>query len=125
MSEKIKILYVDKEENNLTAFRAYFRRSESFEITTSLTIEEILTTPSVFHVLVLDHGTLKDGGDAVCNYLKREGVNIVKIVVTAYRDITALESYLVSGELYECLYKPFDFEQLGKVIEKAYASHFK
>jgi DNA-binding NtrC family response regulator len=80
----------------------------------------------MFHVLVIDHALMKqDDLAAVFVRLKQEAANTVKIVVTAYRDITALESYLADGELYDCLYKPFDFEQLGRLIEQAYAGRFQ
>ncbi len=121
----IKILYVDSEEYNLTAFSAYFRRMDDFEITTSLSIEETLKSDSDFNVLIIDHAILKSGEDVVCQMLKNEGANMVKIVVTTYRDITRLESYLASGELYDCLAKPIDFECLGRIIEQAYRSYFK
>ena len=127
--DNVKILYVDKEENNLIAFKAYFRRKEAFEIKMSSSIEDALTIEVRFHILIIDHTLLRNGeqdkSKLIFDMFGRKGTDTVKIIVTTYRDITDLEGHLASGELYDCLYKPVDFEHLGRVIEQAYASHFK
>ena len=116
--DKIKILYVDEEQNNLNAFTAYFRRLEAFQPISSLTITEALKhIEEWINVLIIDHSILEEIGLDFC--LKPVLKNTIIIAVTTYRNLEMLEFAVAQKLIFNYHCKPFDFEDLHKSINKA------
>jgi len=115
---KIKILYLDEEQNNLNAFTAYFRRKEAFCPISSLTsIDAEKYLADYINVLIIDHSILEDVGLDFC--LRPALENTIIIAVTARRNFEMLELAVSQGIVFSYHCKPFDFDDLFKSIEEA------
>tara|TARA_B100000809_G_C15055486_1_gene500507 strand:- start:354 stop:824 length:471 start_codon:yes stop_codon:yes gene_type:complete len=117
---KINVLYVDDEVNNLSAFKATYRRlyniytaesaKEGRDILDEKDIEIILTDqrmPSVTGVEFLQ-SIIKDHPDPI------------RILVTGYSDVTAVIDAVNKGQIYRYIAKPWDNEDLKITIDKAF-----
>ena len=119
-SQKINVLYVDDEENNLNAFKASFRRF--FNIYTALSATEATTILSTneIHVLITDQrmpGTL--GTELLAQVVKKYPDQI-RILLTGFSDIDAIKDAINRGQIYHYLQKPWDDAELKETIESAF-----
>ncbi len=116
--DKIKILYVDEEQNNLNAFNAYFRRKEAFSIICSLSIKEAESHLEQYvHVLVIDHAILEEVGLIFCQNPSLEKTTI--IAVTARQSFEFLELAVDQGIIFKYHCKPYDLDTISKSIDEA------
>ena len=119
-NQKINVLYVDDEENNLNAFKASFRRF--FNIYTALSATEATTILSTneIHVLITDQrmpGTL--GTELLAQVVKKYPDQI-RILLTGFSDIDAIKDAINRGQIYHYLQKPWDDAELKETIESAF-----
>src|ERR1700758_5653621 len=119
-SQKINVLYVDDEENNLNAFKASFRRF--FNIYTALSATEATTILSTneIHVLITDQrmpGTL--GTELLAQVVKKYPDQI-RILLTGFSDIDAIKDAINRGQIYHYLQKPWNDAELKETIESAF-----
>lgn len=127
MENRIRILYVDDEQGNLNAFKAFLRVNKSFEIHTSLSAEEglkILQEKEI-HIVVSDQKMPKMTGIEFLLKAQAECWEIVTIVVTAHRDLQLLEEAKNKGEIFSYHDKPWDMDFLEKLILEAYGEYCK
>src|SRR6187431_1188651 len=122
MEEKlhIKVLYVDDEENNLSAFKASFRRQ--FTVFTAISADEALKVLSEndIHILITDQrmpGTL--GTELLAQALK-DNPDQIRILLTGFSDIEAIKDAINRGQIYHYLQKPWNDQELKDTIENAY-----
>lgn len=118
--EKISVLYVDDEENNLNAFKASFRRY--FTIHTAKSAAEAKTTLSEnsVHIIITDQrmpGTL---GTELLAQVVKEYPNQIRILLTGFSDIDAIKDAINRGQIYHYLQKPWNDTELKETIENAY-----
>jgi len=119
-NEKIKVLYVDDEGNNLTAFQASFRRD--YEIYTATSVPEgmsILTQHEV-HVIIADQRMPKATGVEFFKIIRKAYPDPVRILLTGFSDIDAIIDAINNGEIYRYLKKPWDELELRNCIKNAY-----
>lgn len=119
-NEKIKVLYVDDEGNNLTAFQATFRRD--YEIYTATSVPEgmsILTEHEV-HVIIADQRMPKATGVEFFNIVRKAYPDPVRILLTGFADIDAIIDAINRGEIFRYLKKPWDELELRNCIQNAY-----
>lgn len=114
------MLYVDDEENNLTAFKASFRRY--FNIFTAISAEEGKTVLNQheIQVLITDQrmpGTL---GTELLAQAVKEYPDQVRILLTGFSDIEAIKDAINRGQIYHYLQKPWNDEEVKKTIEDAF-----
>jgi response regulator RpfG family c-di-GMP phosphodiesterase len=122
MDNKIQILYIDEEEHNLNAFRAWFRVTRKYIIHTALPGEEALKVLSTIPIDVLIVDQEKENKTGV-EFLKEKGVinpNPVKIVLSAHRNTNLIETAEYEGKIYKCHFKPLDLNELSRSIEEGY-----
>ena len=117
---KISVLYVDDEENNLVSFKASFRRY--FSIFTALSVQEAIEilNHNEIHVLITDQrmpGTL---GTELLAQSAKEYPDQVRILLTGYSDIEALQDAVNRGQIFRYLQKPWNDDVLKKNIEDSY-----
>lgn len=121
MSEnKLHVLYVDDEDNNLISFRAAFRRD--FTIYTAISAEEAhkILAANDIHVLITDQrmpGTL---GTELLAKAVEDFPDQIRILLTGFSDIDALKDAINKGQIYRYLQKPWNYEDLKSTIEEAY-----
>ncbi|GLU52014.1 MULTISPECIES: response regulator [Dyadobacter] len=118
--EKISILYVDDELNNLNSFKAAFRRDFNvLTVTSGKEGLEVLKSNKV-HVIITDQRMPEmTGVDFLIEVLK-EYTDPIRILLTGYSDINAVIDAVNKGHIYYYLNKPWDEQQLRIIIKNAY-----
>jgi response regulator RpfG family c-di-GMP phosphodiesterase len=118
--EKIKILYVDDEENNLQAFKATFRRD--YNIFLALSADEgreILKSEDV-HIIITDQRMPDETGVDFLSSIIPINPDPIRILLTGYTDIQAVIDAINKGQIYHYLTKPWEEEYMRNVIQNAY-----
>jgi PAS domain S-box-containing protein len=122
--EKINILYVDDEPNNLVSFTANYRRY--YNIFTAESAEkgrEILNANNI-HVLITDQRMPNVSGLQFLESIIREHPFPVRIILTGYSDIETVIEAINKGQVYRYVLKPFDFDELKVIIDNAVDLYF-
>lgn len=121
MSEqKIKVLYVDDEVNNLVAFKANFR--QRYEIFTASSAEEatkILDKEEV-HVVITDQRMPGVKGVTFLESILEQYPDPVRMLLTGYSDIEAVIDAINKTHIYKYIMKPWKNEELVEAIEEGY-----
>jgi response regulator RpfG family c-di-GMP phosphodiesterase len=118
--EKIKLLYVDDEENNLTSFKATFRRI--YEIYTASSGEEgrrILENNEI-EVIITDQRMPGMTGVEFLESIIGDFPEPMRILLTGYTDIQALIDAVNRGQIYRYMTKPWNEEEMKMFIRQAY-----
>ena len=106
--EKIKILYIDDEINNLTAFKASFRRSyEVYTAVSPLEAKKVLKDIEV-HVIIADQRMPGMTGVEFFDSIKEQYPEPLRILLTGYTDIEALVDSINKGQIYRFVKKPWN-----------------
>ncbi len=118
-NSKGKVLYVDDEVANLTAFRYSFE--DRFELITVSTGEEALAelARGGVGVLLADQRMPAMSGSELCAVARERYPEVVRIIVTAYSDINAAVSAINSGHVSRYLIKPWREEELAEILTAA------
>ncbi|MFT3836827.1 MAG: hybrid sensor histidine kinase/response regulator [Myxococcaceae bacterium] len=116
---KGKVLYVDDEAANLSAFRYSFE--DRFEIITVETGEEALAIMDrePIGVLLADQRMPRMSGSDLCALAKNKHPEVVRIIVSAYSDITAAVAAINNGQVNRYLIKPWREEELAEILTAA------
>ena len=116
----IRVLYVDDELNNLLSFQAAFRRNfEIFIATTASEGLQILEQNEV-EVIIADQRMPKMTGVEFFNIVLEKYPEPIRILLTGYADINALEDAINKGEIWRYIKKPWDQNELQNTIINAY-----
>ncbi|MCO6484863.1 MAG: response regulator [Saprospiraceae bacterium] len=118
--EKIRVLYVDDESVNLTAFKASFRRD--FEVFVALSgpeAMEILEKQDM-EVIITDQRMPEMSGVEFLEKVIPLHPEPIRILLTGYSDIQAVIDAINKGQVYHYITKPWDESQLRNIIHKAY-----
>lgn len=117
---KIAVLYVDDEENNLTAFKALFRRM--FSVFTALSVREAkeILSANEIHVLITDQRMPQELGTELLAYAVNDYPDQIRILLTGFSDIDALTDAINRGQIFRYLKKPWNENELRETIENAY-----
>ena len=118
--EKIKILYVDDEENNLQAFKASFRRDYKVFIAISAQeARELLKTQEVDIIITDQRMPEETGVDFLASIIPLYP-DPIRILLTGYTDIQAVIDAINKGQVYHYLTKPWEEDYLRTVIKNAF-----
>jgi len=124
--DKIKVLYVDDEENNLLSFKATFRLK--YAVLTALGADEakrILSENPDIEVIVTDQRMPKMTGVEFLESTLEEFPDQVRILLTGYADMTAVVDAINKGKIFHYITKPWDEEELDLVILRAHEVYKK
>lgn len=118
--EKIRVLYVDDESVNLTAFKASFRRD--FEVFVALSGPEALEilAKQDMEVIITDQRMPEMSGVEFLEKVIPLHPEPIRILLTGYTDIQAVIDAINKGQVYHYITKPWDESQLRNIINKAY-----
>ena len=122
--EKIHILYVDDETNNLVAFKANFRRD--YEIFTAESAEEgmkILRNNHI-HIIITDQRMPVKTGVEFLEEVIKEFPDPIRILLTGYSDIQVVIDAINKGQVFRYLMKPFNELELKVAINNAAEIYF-
>jgi response regulator RpfG family c-di-GMP phosphodiesterase len=116
----INVLYVDDEANNITSFRAAFRRI--FTVFTAESAEEgkqVLEKENI-HVILSDQRMPKMTGIEFFQSILETHPDPIRILITGYTDINAVIDAINVGQVYKYLSKPWNEEEIKNCVYKAY-----
>jgi len=116
----INVLYIDDESNNITSFRAAFRRV--FNIFTAESAEEgrkVLETETI-HVILSDQRMPKMTGIEFFQSILATHPDPIRILITGYTDINAVIDAINVGQVYKYLSKPWNEEEVKNTVIKSY-----
>jgi len=118
--EKIKVLYIDDEQDNLNAFKASFRRI--FEIHTGISAYEGLKilAEHVIEIIISDQRMPGTSGTEFFEQISQLYPNPIRILLTGYSDINAVIDAVNKGNIYRYVSKPWHEYDLKLTIENAY-----
>jgi response regulator RpfG family c-di-GMP phosphodiesterase len=118
--KNINVLYIDDELDNLTSFRATFRRN--FNITTADSAEAAMPIleKETIHVILSDQRMPRMTGIEFFEKIKSIHPDPIRILITGYTDINAVIDAINRGQVYKYLSKPWVEEDVKIFVEKAY-----
>lgn len=119
MTDKIKVLYIDDEANNLTSFKASLRKF--FSITTAIDAKEglELAQKEEFQVVVADQRMPGMTGVEFFEQLTKINPDPIRILLTGYSDIASVIDAINKGEVYRFIDKPWNIDQIRNSITNA------
>lgn len=120
MNKEIRVLYIDDEVHNLTAFKANFRRDF-----TLFTAESGLEGLSIFekediHIVLTDQRMPQMTGIEFLVEVQKINPEPIRILITGYSDINAVIGAINDGQVYRYLTKPWHYDDLKATITTAY-----
>ena len=119
VEEKIRILYVDDEINNLTAFKANFRRHYEVHTAESATEAKKILETITFHVIVTDQRMPGITGVQFLEQIIPLYPDPVRILLTGFSDIEAVIDAINRGHVFRYCTKPWNEHELKMTIDNA------
>ncbi len=119
-NDKITILYVDDELNNLISFKAVFRLK--YNVFTAISGEEaikILNTKTI-NIIITDQRMPQMTGVEFLESILDEFPDPIRILLTGYADMSAVVDAINKGKIFHYLTKPWNEEELDMTIERAF-----
>lgn len=117
---RIKILYIDDEENNLNSFKAAFRRE--YDVTTAISgmaAKELLKNQQ-FEIIITDQRMPGMTGVEFLSSIIPDYPEPIRMLLTGYADIQAVIDAINKGQIYQYITKPWDEQQMRVIINNAY-----
>ena len=119
-NDKISILYVDDEENNLISFKATFRlKYKVFTAISGVDAIKILEE-NLIHVIITDQRMPNMTGVEFLEKVIEKFTDPIRILLTGYTDMNAVVDAINKGKIFHYLTKPWNEEELDKTIARAY-----
>ncbi len=120
MPNKISILYVDDELNNLVSFKAVFRIK--YNIFTAISGEEAITLlrKNEVNIIITDQRMPQMTGVEFLESILDEFPDPIRILLTGYADMNAVVDAINKGKIFHYLTKPWNEEELDLAINRAY-----
>jgi response regulator RpfG family c-di-GMP phosphodiesterase len=125
-NDKIKIIYVDDEENNLVSFLATFRIK--YNVLTAISAADaikLLKDNLDIAIIITDQRMPNITGVAFLSSIIEEYPLPIRILLTGYTDINALIEAVNLGKIHHYLSKPWNEEELDKCILDSYEQYRK
>ena len=121
--ERIKVLYVDDEEGNLTAFRASFRRDFDIRVASSAKDALAMLEEAPAHVVISDQRMPVMTGAEFLAQVRERHPKAIRIMLTGFSDFEAVVDAVNKGGIHAYITKPWDPIDLKLRIEQAYEVH--
>jgi len=122
-AEKITVLYVDDEENNLFSFKATFRIK--YKVLTALSGNEALDIlgKNLVHIIITDQRMPEMTGIEFLEKVLEKFPDPMRILLTGYADMNAVIDAVNKGKIFHYLAKPWNEEELDLTINRAYEKY--
>lgn len=117
---KINILYVDDEQNNLVSFKATFRMK--YNVFTAISGEEAIKTleNNPIEIIITDQRMPNMTGVEFLESILGKYPEPMRILLTGYADLNAVIDAVNKGKIFHYLTKPWNEEELELTITRAY-----
>jgi response regulator RpfG family c-di-GMP phosphodiesterase len=123
-SEKssIGILYVDDELNNLSSFKATFRRYYTIYTASSASEGKKILDENLadINIIITDQRMPETTGVEFLTSIIEKYPEPIRVLLTGYSDIQAVIDAVNKGHIYQYISKPWQEAHLKLIIEKAY-----
>ncbi len=118
MEEKIKILYVDDEEDNLSTFKSVFRREYDIYLANSgeKGLEILAETP--IDLVITDQRMPEMSGNEFLVEVVERHPDLSRIILTGFSDVNDVIMAINTGKIHSYITKPWKKEDLQNTIEK-------
>ncbi|MCB0409237.1 MAG: response regulator [Flavobacteriales bacterium] len=120
MSQKINVLYIDDEENNLNAFKAVFRREFNVFVAESAKEGLKIIDENEIEVILSDQRMPEMTGVEFFESILENHADAMRILVTGYSDINTVIEAINKGQVYRYVAKPWCNDDLSILIKQAY-----
>lgn len=116
-SDKIKVLYVDDEEQNLVSFRANFRKD--YEVYTSNSADDALSVlkTNLIPIIISDQRMPNITGIEFLEQVVKLYPDSIRLLITAQSDIEMVIEAINRGQITKFISKPWDWEKLSIAID--------
>jgi len=118
--DKISVLYVDDEMNNLISFKATFRKKFDVHIANNADEAIQMLDNTLVHVIITDQRMPGKTGVEFLEYIIPRYPDPTRILLTAFTDISALIDAVNIGKIFSYHNKPWNESVLEKIINEAY-----
>ncbi|GEM67854.1 hypothetical protein SMI01S_14600 [Sphingobacterium mizutaii NBRC 14946 = DSM 11724] len=120
IENKINVLYLDDEENNLFSFKATFRFK--YNVFTALTGAEALDIISKndIQIIITDQRMPEMTGVEFLEKVIEIKPDPMRILLTGYTDMGAVVDAINKGKIFHYLNKPWSEEELTETIARAF-----
>jgi signal transduction histidine kinase len=119
MPEKIKIMYVDDEHNNLVGFKASFRMDyQIFIASDTKEATEVLAKNPDIRIIFCDQRMPGKTGVEFFDEIRLQYPYIIRILLTAYADIEVVIDAINKGKIYRYVKKPWIDADIISAIEE-------
>ncbi len=117
---KISVLYVDDEQDNLFSFLATFRLK--FRVLTASDGDEALKLleEKMVHIIISDQRMPHMTGVQLFEKIQEKYPDPIRVLLTGYADMNAVIDAVNKGKIFHYLTKPWNEEELTMTIERAY-----
>lgn len=118
--DKITILYVDDEMNNLISFKAVFRIK--YNVLTAISGEEAIKIlkNNLVNIIITDQRMPQMTGVEFLESILDEFPDPIRILLTGYADMNAVIDAVNKGKIFHYLTKPWNEEELDITINRAF-----
>ena len=119
-ADKIVVLYVDDEPDNLFSFQATFRLT--FKVFTASSGEEALSLLEKrgFHVIISDQRMPQMTGVELFEKIQEKYPDPIRLLLTGFADMNAVIDAVNKGKIFHYLTKPWNEEELTMTFLRAF-----
>lgn len=117
---KIRILYIDDEVNNLNSFKASFRKIYDIYVADSAAVGLDILNEKEIDILLVDQRMPTMTGVEFLESIAEIFPDVIKILITGYIDIEILINAINKGHIYRYLSKPWNDEELKIYVNQAF-----
>ena len=114
-----QILFVDDEQRVLNSMRIMFRREYGLHLAASGSEALDIVQRTPIDVIVADHRMPQMTGVEVLTHVRQSSPRTVRILLTGYADLDAVEGSINEGEVFRFLTKPCPPDELRETIALA------
>jgi len=118
--DKITVLYVDDEENNLISFKATFRLKYKVFTAISGTLALDIIKENPIDIIITDQRMPEMTGVEFLEEVIKIDPDPMRILLTGYTDMGAVIDAVNKGKIFHYLNKPWSEEELDQTIQRAY-----
>src|SRR6476469_3850695 len=121
---KLKILIVDDEPDNLDLlYRTFHRDYKVLRAESGPAALEILAKEGEVAVIISDQRMPKMSGTEFLSLTAAQYPDVIRIILTGYTDVEALVEAINAGKVFKYVTKPWDAEELKRVVRQAMDTH--
>src|SRR5210317_1338217 len=117
--KKPRVVFVDDEQRVLNSMRVRFRREYDLHLTTLGSEALAMLEEHEIDVIVADQRMPEMQGTEVLSKARDASPRTVRILLTGYADLDAIESSINDAEVFRFLTKPCAPEELRETIQQA------